>query len=220
MNILIIEDNTDIGALTACFLRKNGYNCHHCLNGEDGLKYITENSVEIVLLDIMLPGIDGFEVCRQIRRICNAPVLMLSAKADKDSQLNGLILGADDYIEKPFDIDILTAKIDSLCRRYYNQESVIETEGLTIDRTSHTAAVNGNSLDLNVKEFDLLVYLVENRGKALRKEQIFDAVWGVDSFSEQSTLTVHINRLREKIEINPKSPKRIVTVWGVGYKFT
>jgi len=146
----------------------------------------------------------------------------LSAKTEKDDKLSALLQGADDYIEKPFDIDLLIAKIGSLYRRHYDEtakNAVIDFGKLEIDTKGRNVRLCGNILTLTAKEYDLLLLLAQNRGKALRKEYIFNNVWGCDSFSEPSTLTVHIKWLREKIEDDPKKPKRILTVWGVGYKF-
>lgn len=219
MDILIIEDSRDIADMLMKFLEKEGYTSHSAKSGEEGLEYIKRHDVKIVLLDIMLPGIDGFQVCKKIHDEMNLPLIILSAKTDKDDKLNGLILGADDYIEKPFDVDLLLAKVNSLYRRHYKKESVIELADLKIDIESRSVIYKEKPLELNIKEFNLLLFLVKNRGKALRKEHIFNTVWGADNFSEPQTLTVHINRLRDKIEPDPKKPERIVTVWGVGYKF-
>lgn len=219
MDILLIEDNPDISSMLCEFLRKDGFSCNTVRSGEEGLDFIRENEVKIILLDVMLPNMDGFQVCRRIHKEKNLPLIIISAKTDKNDKLNGLTLGADDYIEKPFDADILLAKVKSLYRRHYEKETEIDFQDMKIDTEARTALFKGNPLDLNVKEFDLLVFLLRNRGKAMRKENIFNNVWGVDSFSEPSTLTVHINWLREKIEDDPKNPRHILTVWGVGYKF-
>jgi len=201
------------------FLEKAGYTSFNAKSGEEGLEYIKNHDVKIVLLDLMLPGIDGFQVCKKLHDEKNLPLIIISAKTEKDDKLNGLVLGADDYIEKPFDVDLLIAKVNSLYRRHYKKESLIEMQDIRIDVESRSVVFKEKLLELNVKEFDLLLFLVQNCGKALRKEHIFNQVWGTDNFSEPQTLTVHINRLREKIESDPKKPERIITVWGVGYKF-
>jgi two-component system response regulator RegX3 len=172
----------------------------------------------LVILDIMLPGIDGFAVCRKIREKNNTPVFIVSAKVDKDDKLNGLVLGADDYIEKPYDIDILLAKIAGIFKRRYEM-SIIQDGNIKLDVIKRIAYCDEKELSLTAKEFDLLLFLIENKGKTLKKDWIFNKIWGFDSFSEPQTLTVHIKWLREKIEKNPKDPKRIITVWGVGYRF-
>ena len=172
----------------------------------------------MLVLDIMLPGVDGFSVCRKIRETSNTPILIVSARIEKEDKLNGLLLGADDYIEKPYDIDLLLAKIDGIFKRRYAQD-VITSGGLTLNKVSRKVTRNGESVELRGKEFDLLLLLMENPGKVLSKDYIFNRVWGFDSFSEPQTLTVHIQWLRQKIEENPKKPVHLVTVWGVGYKF-
>lgn len=219
-DILIIEDNKEIANVLSDFLKRDGFSCFHALTGEQGIDYIKKNQVCLVLLDIMLPSMDGFEVCNIIHQEKNLPIIILSAKNQKDDKLNGLLLGADDYIEKPFDIDILLAKIKSLYRRHYEEKPTIISVGdLLININSRTVLIRGHKLNLTNKEFDLLFLLVQNKNKALSKDWIFNKIWGVDSFSEPSTLTVHIKWLREKIEQNPKNPKFIQTVWGIGYKF-
>ena len=165
-----------------------------------------------------IPGVDGFAVCSAIRESSDTPILMVSARIAKDDKLNGLLLGADDYIEKPYDIDILLAKIKGIFNRRYRSD-VLSDGFLKIDRSKRVAYKNGNALELRQKEFELLLLLVENSGKTLSKDYLFDRIWGVDSFSEQQTLTVHIKWLRQKIESDPKNPKHILTVWGVGYRY-
>lgn len=172
----------------------------------------------LVVLDIMLPGMDGFAVCRKIREQDNTPILIVSAKTEKEDKLNGLILGADDYIEKPYDIDIMLAKISGIFKRRYAAHELID-QNLRINKISRTVYKNETQIDMTSKEFELLLLLMENKGKVLRKEYIFNQIWGSDSFSEPQTLTVHIKWLRQKIEEDPKNPKKILTVWGVGYKY-
>lgn len=174
--------------------------------------------VVLIVLDIMLPGIDGFAVCRKIREESDTPILIVSAKVDKEDKLNGLILGADDYIEKPYDIDIMLAKIAGIFKRRYAVDELIDGD-IRVNKVSRTVCRNDIPIEMTVKEFDLLVLLIENKGRILTKEYLFNQIWGSDSFSEQQTLTVHIKRLRQKIEDDPKNPKHIQTVWGVGYKY-
>ena len=170
------------------------------------------------MFDIMLPDRDGFYVLEKIRTESNTPVLIVSAKTEKEDKLNGLNLGADDYIEKPYDIDIMLAKIGGIFKRRYALDEI--TDGnIRINKASRTVYKNERELEMTTKEFELLLLLMENKGRALSKEYIFGQVWGSDSFSEQQTLTVHIKWLRQKIEDIPKNPKKIVTVWGVGYKY-
>lgn len=218
VDILIVEDNKEIAELLRDFLTAEGRSAEIRETGEDGIAFFEAEGARLVLLDIMLPGTDGFAVCRRIREISNAPIIIVSAKSDKEDKLNGLILGADDYIEKPYDIDLLLAKIDGIFRRRYEQ-SVITCGDLKIDKVRRLVFKDGEELKMTVKEFELLLLLAENCGKTLSKDVIFNKIWGFDSFSEPQTLTVHIKWLREKIEDDIKKPRRILTVWGVGYRF-
>lgn len=217
-DILIVEDNKEIADLLCDFLRAENYTVSVAPNGEKALSLYEKYGARLIVLDIILPGMDGFAVCSKIRATSNTPILIVSAKTQKDDKLNGLILGADDYIEKPYDIDILLAKIDGIFKRRYSLDEI--TDGnLKLDKTGKAVYKNDVPLSMTAKEFELLLLLVENKGKVLSKEYIFNSIWGSDSFSEMQTLTVHIKWLREKIEKNPKAPERILTVWGVGYKF-
>jgi DNA-binding response OmpR family regulator len=222
VDLLVIEDNIELAAILCDFLAKDGYSLFHAKSGEEGIEYLENNTVKLVLLDIMLPGIDGFGVCRLIREKGNVPIIIISAIVEKKDKLAGLELGADDYIEKPFDMDLLSAKIAAQLRRNYEfkEKSSIITDGdITVDIDATTVYFKNIPLVMTSKEYELLLIFLQNKGKTLRKEWLFDRVWGTDSFSEPSTLTVHINKIREKIEETPKTPKRIVTVWGVGYKY-
>lgn len=217
-DILIVEDNKELRTLLADFLLSEGYTVRQAPTGEEALSIMKNEEIRLVLLDIILPGMDGFAVCRQIRETHNTPILMLSARIDKEDKLNGLLLGADDYIEKPYDIDILIAKIQGIFKRRY-ETNLITDNDLVLNKNSRTVLLKGKELGLTTKEFELLLLLMENSGKVLKKEFLFNKVWGFDSFSEPQTLTVHIKWLRKKIEEDPKNPKRIITVWGVGYRF-
>ncbi|MEE1263447.1 response regulator transcription factor [Ruminococcus sp.] len=217
-DILVVEDNLEMAALLCDFLEAEGYSVKQCADGESALTAFQSEGARLVILDIMLPGLDGFAVCRKIRKNANTPIIIVSAKDEKDDKLNGLILGADDYIEKPYDIDILLAKIKGIFTRRY-QTNVLSDGFLKIDKTKRIAYKENTPLDLRQKEFDLLLLLAENSGKTLNKDYLFNQIWGFDSFSEPQTLTVHIKWLRQKIERNPKKPEHIVTVWGVGYRY-
>lgn len=217
-DILIVEDNSELAAVLCDFLREEGYIVSVADNGEHAVSMYERYGARLVILDIMLPETDGFEVLRKIRKNDNTPVIIVSAKTEKDDRLNGLILGADDYIEKPYDIDILMAKIHGIFKRRYQTDNIVCGD-LTLDRVKCTAKINDRLLNLNSKEFALLLYLVENKGRAISKETLFNKIWGFDSESEQQTLTVHIKWLREKLEDNPRLPKHIITVWGVGYRY-
>ena len=218
VDILIVEDNTELCGLLCEFLRAEDYTVSTAETGEKALSLYEKYGARLVLLDINLPGIDGFAVCEHIRKTADTPILILSAKTQKNDKLDALKLGADDYIEKPYDIDILLAKIDGIFKRRYAQDLLVSGD-LTLNRANHTAEQNGELLEMTAKEFELLLLLIENAGKTLTKDYLFNRVWGSDSESEPQTLTVHIRRLREKIEEDPKHPQRILTVWGVGYQF-
>ena len=218
IDILIVEDNKELADLLCDFLRAENYTVSVAESGEKALQLYERYGTRLLVLDIMLPGMDGFAVCAKIREESNTPILIVSAKTEKDDKLAGLLAGADDYIEKPYDIDIMLAKIAGIFKRRYAQDEVVSGD-LRLNKESHTVYKGEKELSMTAKEFELLLLLIENQGKVLNKEYLFREIWGSDSFSEQQTLTVHIKWLREKIEDDPKHPVRIQTVWGVGYKF-
>ena len=218
LDILIVEDNKELVDILCDFLRAENYTVSAADNAEKALSLYERYGARLIVLDIMLPGADGFSVLERIRKESNTPILIVSAKSEKEDKLNGLMLGADDYIEKPYDIDILLAKISGIFKRRYLLDTV--TDGnITINRSARTVTKDNKEIELSAKEFDLLMLLIENKGRTLTKEYIFKTVWGSDSFSEQQTLTVHIKRLREKIEDDPARPERIKTIWGTGYRY-
>ena len=217
-DILIVEDNREIGNLLCDFLTAEGYVVTLCEEGERALELFEQEQAKLVVLDIMLPGMDGFAVCQKIREKNNTPIFIVSAKVDKEDKLNGLLLGADDYIEKPYDIDLLIAKIDGMFKRRFEMK-VLQNKELKLDRNNRKAYLYDQELTLTAKEYDLLQLFLENKGKVLKKEWIFNKIWGFDSFSELQTLTVHIKWLRQKIEQDPKNPTHILTVWGIGYRY-
>lgn len=218
MDILIVEDNEEIGVLLQDFLEAEGYDVYFATSGEEALEVYAEEGAKLVVLDIMLPGIDGFGVCSRIRENSNTPIIIVSAKNAKEDKLNGLMLGADDYIEKPYDIDILIAKIAGIFKRRYSSDEIVDGN-IRLDKIGRRLYVDGMECTTTSKELDLLIYLLENKGKVLPKEELFNKIWGFDSESEPQTVTVHMKWLREKIEKDPKKPERIQTVWGVGYRF-
>ena len=217
-DIIVVEDDKEIGELLMDFLVAEGYDTYLAPTGEEALDVYEDEGAKLIILDIMLPGMDGLAVLGSIREMGNAPVIIVSAKNAKEDKLDGLNLGADDYVEKPYDIDILLAKIKGIFKRRYSSDNLIDGN-ITIDKTAHKIYLEGDEVGVTVKEYELLVYLMENKGKVIKKEDLFNAIWGFDSESEPQTLTVHINFLREKFEEDPKNPKRILTVWGVGYRF-
>ena len=218
LDILIVEDNKEIGNILSAFLRKNNYAVSVVDSGEKAMELFEMYGAKLVILDLMLPEMDGFAVCSKIRKTSNAHILIASAKTEKDDKLKGLNLGADDYIEKPYDMDILLAKINGIFKRKYALD-IIQEGNLTLNSVNKSLQVDGGDVFVTYKEFDLLKLLIENKGVTLKKEYLFGTIWGSDSDSELQTLTVHIKWLREKIEENPKKPKHIITVWGVGYRF-
>ncbi len=222
VDLLLVEDNVELAALICTFLKKDGFSIINVDSGEKALEFLEKDTAKLVLLDIMLPGIDGFTVCSCIRKNHNTPIIIMSAKVDKEDKMNGFTLGADDYIEKPVDVDILSAKVTALMKRNYElkeKRTIINSGAISINKSANEVYLGKKLLNMTSKEFELLLLLVENPGKTLRKDYIFNKIWGADSFSEDQTLTVHIKMLRDKIEEDPRKPKRIVTLWGVGYKY-
>ena len=218
LDILIVEDNKEIGGLLETFLRKNNFIVSVADSGEKAMRLFEMYGAKLVILDLMLPGIDGFAVCSKIRETSNAHILIASARTEKEDKLKGLNLGADDYVEKPYDIDILLAKINGIFKRKYGKEVIVDGK-LSLNTVTNSLQVEGKDVEITSKEYELLKLLIENKGVTLKKEYLFNNIWGSDSESEIQTLTVHIKWLREKIEENPKKPKHIITVWGVGYRY-
>ena len=198
-DILIVEDNKELAELLCDFLRAENYTVSIAQNGEMALQLYEKYGARLVILDIMLPGIDGFSVCTKIREQSNTPIIIVSAKTEKEDKLNGLFLGADDYIEKPYDIDIMLAKISGIFRRRYAVDEVIDGN-IRIDKAGKTAYINDVPTDMTAKELELLLLLIENKGRVLNKEYIFNRIW-VDSVSEPQTLTVHIRKSRTTLKI-------------------
>ena len=218
LDILIVEDNREIASLLCDFLRKENYVVSVAASGEKALQLYETYGARLVVLDVMLPGVDGFAVCAKIRENSNTPIIIVSAKTQKEDKLNGLMLGADDYMEKPYDVDILLAKIKGIFKRKYAEDMLVEGN-LKLNLEKGTLQVDDQMVEVRPKEFELLRLLIANKGTTLKKDYLFNTIWGSDSESEPQTLTVHIKWLREKIEKDPKRPEHIVTVWGVGYRF-
>ena len=215
---LIVEDNEEIGTLLCDFLRKENYTVSDACTGEKAMELYEKYGARVIVLDIMLPGMDGFAVCSKIRETSNTHILIASAKVEKNDKLKGLNLEADDYIEKPYDVDILIAKIKGIFKRKYGQEEIVEGN-IRLNTVQQTLYVDDQKKEVTEKEFTLLKLLMENKNVTMKKEYLFNNVWGSDSDSEIQTLTVHIKWLREKIEQDPKKPQHIITEWGVGYRF-
>lgn len=218
LDIIIVEDNEEIGNLLCDFLKKEQFTVSVAKTGETALHLFEKYGAKLLILDINLPGMDGFSVCSRVREQSNAHIMIASARTDKDDMLKGLGLGADDYIEKPYDIDILLAKVKGVFKRKYAQDE-IKIDNIRLSTVNNIIYVDDKPVDTTVKEYELLKYMMENKGTTLKKEYLFNTIWGSDSESELQTLTVHIKWLREKIEKEPKKPKHIITEWGVGYRF-
>ena len=221
-DILIVEDNEDLGALIRDFLKREGYSVTWKTSGEQGILALKEDKFRIMLLDVMLPGFDGYETLRIIRKDLGLPVLMMSARNDDQSKILGLDVGADDYIEKPFSIPVLSSKIKAILRRNYDMQEEhkeLSYKDIKVDLDDMTVRRGDKVISVNGKELDILIYFLKNPDRVIHKEALFNAVWGSDCISEMSTLTVYIRWLREKLEDDPKNPKYIHTVWRVGYKF-
>ncbi len=216
-HILVIEDEENIAKLVSLYLTKEDYVVDVAGSGEDGLKKIEEISYEAIVLDLMLPDYDGFDVCKKIRKTKDIPIIMLTAKDTEIDKVVGLEIGADDYITKPFSPRELTARIKAVLRRTKkgeDRQEVITIDSVTIDSKRHEVFVSDNEVTLTAKEFDLLFYLFENKGVVLSRQMILSAVWGYDYVGDTRTVDVHVNQLRTKISGGCK----IATVWGVGYK--
>lgn len=218
LDIIIVEDNREIAMLLCDFLRKENYTVSVAESGEKGLELFERYGAKLFIIDIMLTGKDGFYVCSKIREASNTHILITSSRTEKEDKLKGLNMGADDYIEKPFDLDILLAKIRGIFKRKYGMEEIKE-DNIILNTVNQKLFVDGKEIPVTVKEFELLKLLMENKGITMKKEYLFNNVWGSDSESELQTLTVHIKWLRQKIEKDPSHPVHIITEWGAGYRF-
>ena len=224
--ILIIEDEVSIAELEKDYLELSGFEVDMEHSGDTGLDKALKKDFDLIILDLMLPGIDGFEICRKIREQKNIPVLMVSAKKEDIDKIRGLGMGADDYITKPFSPSELVARVKAHLARYerltgsaVKTNDVIEIRGLKIDKTARRVYVNGEEKAFKTKEFDLLTFLAENPNHVFKKEELFNKIWDMESLGDIATVTVHIKKIREKIEFNTSKPQYIETIWGVGYRF-
>ncbi len=224
--ILIVEDEEAIADLEKDYLELSGFEVEIASDGTSGLKKALEEEFHLVILDLMLPGVDGFEICRQIREMKNIPIIMVSAKKDDIDKIRGLGLGADDYMTKPFSPSELVARVKAHLNRYerlvssnVKENSIIEIRGIKIDKTARRVWVNGEEKNFTSREFDLLAFLAENPNHVFTKEELFREIWDMDSVGDIATVTVHIKKIREKIEVNSAKPQYIETIWGVGYRF-
>ncbi|MFG6327813.1 MAG: response regulator transcription factor [Lachnospiraceae bacterium] len=224
--ILIVEDEESIAELEKDYLEMSGFQAEIETRGDAGLKKALEEDFDLFILDLMLPNIDGFEICKKIREKKNTPVIVVSAKKDDIDKVRGLGLGADDYITKPFSPSELVARVKAHMARYerlvgsnISQNDIIEIRGIRIDKTARRVSVDGEEKNLTAKEFDLLTFLASNPNHVYTKEELFQKIWDMESIGDIATVTVHIKKIREKIELDTSNPQYIETIWGVGYRF-
>lgn len=224
--ILIIEDEEAIADLEKDYLELSDFDVTIKADGESGLEEALGHDYDLIILDLMLPGLDGFEVCKRIREKKNIPILMVSARKDDIDKIRGLGIGADDYMTKPFSPSELVARVKAHLARYDRlvgsgqpNNDVIEIRGLKIDKTARRVWINGEEKNFTTKEFDLLTFLAENPNHVFSKEELFAKIWNMESVGDIATVTVHIKKIREKIEYNTSKPQYIETIWGVGYRF-
>ena len=224
--ILIVEDEIAIADLEKDYLELSGFEVEIAEDGQTGLERALEEEFNLLILDLMLPRVDGFEICRRVRAAKNMPIIMVSAKKDDIDKIRGLGLGADDYMTKPFSPSELVARVKAHLNRYERllnstakENALVEIRGIKIDKTARRVWVNGEEKSFTSKEFDLLTFLAENPNRVYSKEELFKEIWEMDSVGDSATVTVHIKKIREKIEFNSAKPQYIETIWGVGYRF-
>ena len=222
--ILIIEDDSDIAAIEKDYLEISGYEVEISATSSDGMAKALSGNFDLIILDIMLPEIDGFEVCKNIRDKIDIPIMMLTARKSDIDKIKGLGFGADDYIEKPFSPSVLVARVKSQLAQYERLKGSADANkimlgNITLESDTHRVFVNDKEIVLPNKEFQLLEFLMTNANIVFSRETLYDRIWGMNSFGNTSTVPVHINRLREAVELDPAKPKHLITVWGVGYKF-
>lgn len=224
--ILIIEDEVSIAELEKDYLELSGFEVELEGDGKQGLDRALNEEFDLMILDLMLPGMDGFEICRRFREVKNTPIIMISAKKEDIDKIRGLGLGADDYMTKPFSPSEMVARVKAHLARYERligsgspENEVIEIRGLKIDKTARRVWVNGEERSFTTKEFDLLTFLAQNPNHVYTKEELFKKIWDMDSIGDIATVTVHIKKIREKVEADTANPQYIETIWGVGYRF-
>ena len=224
--ILIIEDEESIAELEKDYLELSGFEVEIAGDGTTGLDKALNEEFDLIILDLMLPGTDGFEICRKVREVKNTPIIMVSAKKEDIDKIRGLGLGADDYMTKPFSPSEMVARVKAHLARYERligsgmpANDVIEIRGLKIDKTARRVWVNGEEKNFTTKEFDLLAFLAQNPNHVFTKEELFSKIWDMESVGDIATVTVHIKKIRDKIEFNTAKPQYIETIWGVGYRF-
>lgn len=224
--ILIIEDEEAIADLEKDYLEMSGYEVLIENDGAEGLQAALKENIDLLVLDLMLPGVDGYDICKQVREEKNIPILMVSAKKDDIDKIRGLGLGADDYMTKPFSPSELVARVKAHLSRYerlvgstQKSNDIVEIRGIKIDKTARRVFINGEEKIFTTKEFDLLTFLAENPNHVFTKDELFREIWDMESIGDIATVTVHIKKIREKIEFDTSKPQYIETIWGVGYRF-
>lgn len=224
--ILIVEDEISIAELEKDYLELSGFEVEIEITGDRGLERAIKEEFDLFILDLMLPNVDGFEICRRVREMKNTPILLVSAKKDDIDKIRGLGLGADDYMTKPFSPSELVARVKAHLARYerligsnVQENEIIEIRGIKIDKTARRVYVNGEEKSFTTKEFDLLTFLAQNPNHVFTKEELFNKIWDMESIGDIATVTVHIKKIREKIEFDTAKPQYIETIWGVGYRF-
>lgn len=219
LKILVVDDESRMRKLVSDFLTKSNYDV---VEAEDGAQavdiFFEQNDIALIILDVMMPKMDGWQVCREIREYSKVPIIMLTAKADERDELLGFELGVDEYISKPFSPKILVARVEAILRRtsQISADDVIEAGGITVNKAAHSVTVDGKNMELSYKEFELLTYFMENKGIALSREKILNSVWNYDYFGDARTIDTHVKKLRSKMG---KKGDLIKTIWGMGYKF-
>ena len=219
IKVLMVDDESRMRKLVSDFLTRKGYIVIEAGDGEEALdRFYADKDISLVILDVMMPKMNGWDVCREIRKNSKVPIIMLTAKSDESSELNGFECGADEYIAKPFSPKILTARVVALIRRSYSIDSseVTDVGGIIIDKAAHIVKIDGQEIDLSFKEFELLTYFVDNKGLALSREKILNNVWNYDYFGDARTIDTHVKKLRKKLG---DKGDYIKTIWGMGYKF-
>lgn len=218
LKILVVDDEARMRKLVKDFLVKGGYEVLEAGDGNEAVDiFLEEKDIALVILDVMMPVMDGWETCREIRSYSKVPIIMLTAKSDEKDELLGFQLGVDEYISKPFSPKILVARVEAILRRtnQLGEEAILEVGGIIVDKTAHSVTIDGKTVDLSFKEFELLVYFMENKGMALSREKILNSVWDYDYFGDARTIDTHVKKLRSKLQ---GKGDLIKTIWGIGYK--
>ena len=216
--ILVVDDESRIRKIIRDFLVREGYVVCEAEDGEAALDiFCSNNDIDLIIMDVMMPKMDGWQLCKEVRKLSKVPILMLTAKSEEQDELKGFELGVDEYISEPFSPKILTARVNALLRRTTgDDEEILDIAGITVNKIAHTVTIDGKEIDLSFKEFELLTYFMENRGIALSREKILNNVWNYDYYGDARTIDTHVKKLRSKMG---EKGKFILTIWGMGYKF-